>query len=388
MIKACFSGKIGEFRFDFKFEVQAGGLTAIFGRSGSGKTTLLRAMAGLSKEAHGYFSASGEVWLDSANEIFVPSHRRAIGYVFQESSLFPHLSVRENIDYAIRRSRKPAPNSKHLAELFGIDSFLERFPHGLSGGERQRVAIVRSLAAHPKLLLLDEPLSALDTESKDEIFPYLERLKSEAKIPIFYVSHSREELTRLADSAIVVESGRIARIGRSRPVCVSFVAESGTGKTTLIEALIRELKSRGYRVGAIKHDAHKFSIDHPGKDSYRFTDAGAEVMAISSSNQMALVRRGDKESSVEELVSRHFQEMDVVLAEGYKHGSLPKIIISRTGKERALEWLEKSREAGTGEFIAIATDQPRLAVVPPRIAVLDLNNASAVSDFIERLVKV
>lgn len=385
MIKANFSGNIGEFLFDLNFEVQARGVTAVFGRSGSGKTTLLRAMAGLSKEARGYFSADGDVWLDTASKIFVPSHRRSIGYVFQESSLFPHLSVRENIEYASKRSPKPAKNSKHFSEVFGISSFFNRFPHELSGGERQRVAIVRSLAAQPKLLLLDEPLSALDSESKEEIFPYLERLKSEAKIPIFYVSHSKEELARLADSAIVIENGRIARIGkaatlgmRSRPLSISFVAESGTGKTTLIEAVIRELKSRGYRVGAIKHDAHKFNIDYPGKDSYRFTEAGAEVMVISSSSQMALVQRGGRESSVEELISRHFQEMDVVLAEGYKHGSLPKIVISRAGKSLA---------SVTGEIIAVAADQPDSAGAPSSVAVLDLNNPSAVSDFIERLLK-
>ncbi len=209
MIRASFRVRLGDFNLDTSFEAPGAGLTALFGRSGSGKTTLLRCAAGLVKGATGFFSVNDQVWLDSSRGLTVPPHRRSVGYVFQESSLFPHLSVRDNLNYGF--SRVPAAQRSvdfgHVVDVLGVGPFLERWPGQLSGGERQRVAIARSLLTSPKLLLLDEPLSGLDAASKADIFPYLERLKSESKIPMIYVSHSVAEVMRLADHVVLMENG-------------------------------------------------------------------------------------------------------------------------------------------------------------------------------------
>ena len=210
------------------------GVTAFFGPSGSGKTTLLRCIAGLETAGEGWLDFQGEVWQDSTRRRFVPTHRRPLGYVFQEASLFPHVSVRGNIEYGHQRARRrdwlawpwhlpgplprgepsdPAAGLGAIIDLLGIAPLLDRMPERLSGGERQRVAIARALAARPRLLLMDEPLAALDPQRKAEILPYLERLHDELAIPVFYVSHSPEEVARLADHILVFEQGRIRAAG-------------------------------------------------------------------------------------------------------------------------------------------------------------------------------
>lgn len=188
-------------------------ITAIFGPSGCGKTTLLRAIAGLESCQQGYFSLGEDVWQDEPH--CLPAHRRPLGYVFQEANLFPHLTVRGNLEYGYKRLPMAARRLvfQHVVDLLGIEPLLSRRAHHLSGGERQRVAIARALLTSPRLLLMDEPLAALDVNSKAEIYPFLERLHHELAIPILYVSHSPDEVARLADYLALMESGRIRATG-------------------------------------------------------------------------------------------------------------------------------------------------------------------------------
>jgi molybdate transport system ATP-binding protein len=191
------------------------GVTAIFGTSGSGKTTLLRCIAGLER-ASGRLVVNGQPWQDAGH--FMPVHQRPLGYVFQEANLFPHLSARRNLEYGMKRV---AAGDRRVAidqavDLLGIGHLLDRLPGKLSGGERQRVAIARALLTSPRLLLMDEPLAALDLARKGEILPYLERLHDELEIPVLYVSHSPDEVARLADHIVVMEGGHAVAQGPIR----------------------------------------------------------------------------------------------------------------------------------------------------------------------------
>ena len=213
MIEASFQLSYPGFALDAAFNAPARGVTALFGPSGSGKTTLLRCIAGLQRAPQGRFALRGEVWQDE--RVFVPTHRRAIGVVFQEASLFPHLDVRGNLDYGRRRI---APAERRVAleqaiELLGIAPLLQRRVDALSGGERQRVAIARALAVSPRLLLMDEPLAALDAPAKAAILPYLDRLHEALTLPIVYVSHALDEVARLADHVVLLEAGRVIASG-------------------------------------------------------------------------------------------------------------------------------------------------------------------------------
>ena len=203
-----------EFTLDVDLTLPGRGISALFGHSGSGKTTCLRAMAGLERAADGYFAIGDEVWQDESRGLFVPPHRRALGVVFQEASLFPHLSVRRNMEYGQKRVTVTSSFAlAEVGELLGIGHLLERMPSQLSGGERQRVAIARALLAAPKILLMDEPLAALDLKRKLEILPYLERLHQELALPIIYVSHAPDEVARLADHLVLLDQGRAVASG-------------------------------------------------------------------------------------------------------------------------------------------------------------------------------
>jgi len=203
----------GGFSVDVDLRLPGRGVTALFGPSGSGKTTVLRLIAGLERADDGFVRVNGEVWQDGGR--FLPAHKRPLGYVFQEASLFPHLSVRGNLDYGRRRAKAAMDDEalESVVELLGIGHLLARMPDGLSGGERQRVAIARALAVNPRLLLMDEPLAALDLKRKHEILPYLERLHDELSIPLLYVSHSPDEVARLADHLVLMENGRALASG-------------------------------------------------------------------------------------------------------------------------------------------------------------------------------
>ncbi|MDP1996732.1 MAG: molybdenum ABC transporter ATP-binding protein [Gallionella sp.] len=214
MIQARFNLSYPGFALGVDLQIPARGITALFGPSGSGKTTLLRCIAGLERTANGMLQVQDEVWQDGAN--FLPTHERPLGYVFQEASLFPHLSVRQNLEYGLKRipSEQRKVPLEQAVEWLGLNKLIERdSTAGLSGGERQRVAIARALLTSPRLLLMDEPLSALDTASKREILPYLERLHDELQIPVIYVSHALDEVARLADQLVLMERGRVVASG-------------------------------------------------------------------------------------------------------------------------------------------------------------------------------
>ena len=203
------------FRLTARFS-SAPGLTALFGRSGSGKSTLVDIIGGLIRPTRGRVAIDGQVLVDTDRGIFVPKHRRRIGYVFQDSRLFPHLNVRNNLLYGRWFARSGGGARDDLAsvvEMLGIGALLDRRPDSLSGGERQRVAIGRALLAHPRLLLMDEPLASLDEARRVEILPYIERLRDEAGVPIVYVSHSVAEVARLATTVVILTEGKVTAVG-------------------------------------------------------------------------------------------------------------------------------------------------------------------------------
>jgi len=206
-VQASLEGALGGFRLKAEFELPAGAFTALSGPSGSGKSTLIRCLAGLVR-LPGRLVVDGVPWQDSRT--FLRPHQRSVGLVFQEPSLLPHLSVRGNLDYALRRaSAAPGPGLDEVVELLGLAQLLPRSPRHLSGGERQRVALGRALLSRPSLLLMDEPLSSLDADSKAEILPYLERLHRAWATPVLYVSHDPQEIARLADRVLLIREGSI-----------------------------------------------------------------------------------------------------------------------------------------------------------------------------------
>ncbi|MBK6998450.1 MAG: molybdenum ABC transporter ATP-binding protein [Rhodoferax sp.] len=217
-IEARFRLDWPKFCLDVDLKLPGKGVTALFGHSGSGKTTLLRCIAGLERAPLGRLAVEGAVWQDDTH--WLPTHKRPIGYVFQEASLFAHLSVLGNLRYGMQRSGAAqgagdvgGARLEQAIALLGIHHLLERKPDRLSGGERQRVGIARALAVSPRLLLMDEPLAALDSARKQEILPYLERLHEELDIPVLYVSHSPDEVARLADHLVAMEGGRVLSSG-------------------------------------------------------------------------------------------------------------------------------------------------------------------------------
>jgi len=227
-VKLVFKVQRHGFGLDIDLELPEQGISAIFGPSGCGKTTLLRTIAGLEKQAQGIVQYADQQW-QTVNH-FVPAHKRSVAYVFQEASLFPHLNVLANIEYAAKR----VPDNAHqvskdeVIELLGVRHLVDRATTTLSGGERQRVAIARALVSSPRLLLMDEPLSALDKDSKNEILHYIESIQQEMQIPIIYVSHVLDEVSRLADHLVVMEQGRIISSGPTNQILTELSSPLAT----------------------------------------------------------------------------------------------------------------------------------------------------------------
>jgi len=214
-LQARFLIEYSSFRLTAEFSLPTEGTIAVFGPSGSGKTTLLRCLAGLIRSPSGFLQFDNEVWQDEAKGIFVPIHRRAIGLVFQEARLFPHLSIKRNLTYGMSRVslQHRRISLDRVVDLLGVEPFLDRRPHQLSGGEQQRVAIGRALLRSPCLLLMDEPLASLDIQRRREILPFIQRVHQELTMPIVYVSHDLSEILQLAKSLILLKEGRVAAVG-------------------------------------------------------------------------------------------------------------------------------------------------------------------------------
>ena len=214
MLRVDIAKQLGEFSLSASFE-SAGRVTGLFGASGAGKTSLINVIAGLLKPDHGTVVVDGETLDDTAARVHIPPYRRRIGYVFQDARLFPHLDVRQNLDYGRRMNAlaDDAAARARVTDLLDIGHLMDRRPGKLSGGERQRVALGRALLSKPRLLLLDEPLGSLDEGRKVEILPYLVRLRDEAGIPMVYVSHDAAELRQLATQIVVLQQGRVTSFG-------------------------------------------------------------------------------------------------------------------------------------------------------------------------------
>lgn len=257
-ITASFRRAFTGFSLDVSLAVPGRGVTAIFGPSGSGKTSLLRSIAGLERAGSGYLAVNGELWQDDAAGIFLPVHRRPLGYVFQEASLFEHLDVARNLDFGLRRV-PPAQRRVSLEQaiaLLGLQALMQRMPATLSGGERQRVAIARALATSPRLLLMDEPLASLDLARKAEILPYLERLHDELDMPVLYVSHAPDEVARLADHLVLLDAGRVTASGPTRELMtrLDLPLAHGDAAAAVLDAV----------VSAVEPDWHMSHAEFPG----------------------------------------------------------------------------------------------------------------------------
>ena len=237
MIECNIKIQLESFMLDANFSIPDRGITVVFGPSGSGKTTLLRAIAGLEKSDDGFLKIGDSVW--QKGEDFLATHKRQIGYVFQDAALFDHLDVKGNLNFVIKRAiglKEDFIESIH--NLLEIKTLLNRKTTQLSGGERQRVAIARALLTNPKILLLDEPLSALDLKRKNEILPYLDSIHNDLEIPILYVTHSQDEMSRLADHLLLIEDGNIVGSGPVNDMLTRFdmPLSHGGDAVSIIEA--------------------------------------------------------------------------------------------------------------------------------------------------------
>ncbi|WP_353473356.1 molybdenum ABC transporter ATP-binding protein [Salipiger sp. H15] len=316
--------RFGGFDLDARFEAPAG-ITVLFGRSGSGKTTIVNAVAGLLRPDAGRIAAEELVLLDTERGLWLPPHRRRIGYIFQEGRLFPHLSVRQNLRYGawFSPSRAAAADFGRVVEMLGIGPLLDRRPGALSGGEKQRVAIGRALLSAPRMILADEPLAALDEARKSEILPYFERLRAEASIPILYVSHSAAEVARLATTVVALEAGRVTRQGPAAEV--------------LADPAVTPLGARAagavlHATVARHHDDGLTELDATGTPLFipRLGAApGTQVRVRIAAHEVILSRARPEGLSALNIISGHVQEI--------RSGEGPGMLVSlETGAGRVL----------------------------------------------------
>ena len=287
------------FTLDVDLQLPTRGVTALFGPSGSGKTSLLRCIAGLERACSGRLLVEGIVWQDDKD--FFPVHQRPIGYVFQEANLFAHLDVAGNLDFGARRIGKAKASDRNtIIDMLGIKHLLNRDVRHLSGGERQRVAIARALLTAPKLLLMDEPLAALDRERKREILPYLERLRDELDIPILYVSHAHDEVARLADHLVLLEQGSVIASGPLAEISVRLDLPLAQDEDAgvVIEAVVGahdrdyHLTRLDFSGGAIHAGLHgrpqELPLGHKARISIQARDVS---IALSSATDSSIVNR-------------------------------------------------------------------------------------------------
>lgn len=336
-IEARFRIERAGFTLDVDVTLPGHGIAALFGPSGAGKTTLLRCIAGLDRACEGRLSVDGEVWQDETR--FIPTHRRALGYVFQEANLFPHLTVRGNLEFGWRRvePRRRQASFDHVVALLDLDRHLDALPDTLSGGERQRVAIGRALLASPRLLLMDEPLASLDAARKLEILPFIERLRDEFAIPIIYVSHSMEEIARLAATVVRLETGRVAAIGAPADVLLqtpSPTAGRFEAVSMITGHVARHLPEFGVTV--LAHPAGEIVV--PGRIAATEKPVGVAIRATNVTIAMARTRN----ISVRTLLAAR------VLRVESGDGAFARVTLELTGGDRLLAYVTRLAVADLG----------------------------------------
>lgn len=294
-VEATFRHRLGSFELDASLTLPSHGVTGLFGPSGSGKTTVLRCLAGLERAREGRLRVGDETWQDEAAGRFLPPHRRGVGYVFQDANLFTHLSVRENLEFAWRRTPEGERRVglEQAVDWLGLEALLDRTPSGLSGGERQRAALGRALVASPRLLLLDEPLSALDRVGRRKIFPYLEELSERLRIPAVYVSHDLAETARVADRLAWIVEGRIRAEGPVPEVVarLDFARWRGPDAGVVADAVVREHDDRHHlsRLSAPWGTLRVRRLDRP---------VGARVRVQIEASDVSVGLGPDRDSSI------------------------------------------------------------------------------------------
>jgi molybdate transport system ATP-binding protein len=321
------------FSLDFSHVFRMTGVTALFGPSGAGKSTLLRILAGLEDGAAGRIEFDGEVWLDSEAGRSVPAHRRGVGYVFQDARLFTHLDVRQNLLFAHRRANDSGNGAEftEVVEALDLEPLLERETERLSGGERQRVAIGRALLTRPRLLLLDEPLAAMDAARKGEILPYIERLHGEFGIPAIYVSHSVDEVARLADRMVVMTAGRVVASGAAveileRPDLQDITGHFEAGAIIDATVIDHDCDFRLTRVEFCGQPILMPMVDLPIGDVVRLRIRARDVALATRRPESVSVR-----NVIEGALTKVIEEKDTAFAEAFVDagGGLLRARISR-----------------------------------------------------------
>ena len=268
-ITARFRQAFGHFTLDVDLQFAPLGVTGVFGPSGSGKTTLLRCMAGLQRSPGGYLRVGADVWQDESTGIFKPVHLRPLGFVFQDANLFAHLTVLQNIRFGQQRTAaaEQKVSLDQAIDLLGLASILHRQTAGLSGGERQRVGIARALATSPRVLLMDEPLAALDAQRKADVLPYLERLAGELQVPVIYVSHAIDEVARLADHLVLLDAGSVVGRGNTGELMtrLELPLAHGDAATSIIDAVVSSQEPQYFLSYASFSGGHISLINSPVK---------------------------------------------------------------------------------------------------------------------------
>lgn len=299
--------QLGKFSLMVNALFPGAGTTVVLGPSGAGKTTLLRIIAGLERKATGSIQIANEYLMDTSRGIFVPPHRRAVGYVFQDGRLFPHLSVRGNLDYARKRAREGVGSStaEQIVRIFHIEHLLERSPSNLSGGEIQRVAIARALLTNPRLLVMDEPLSALDLPRRAEVLAYLETVPRLFGIPVIYITHAIEEAARIAMTLAIVNDGRIIAVGPASEILARLDLSMYLGRFeagTILEGIIADI-DQAYGMSLVETEGTMLQVPSLGMEK------GSRVRLHIRARDVSLALSKPKDISIRNIIRATIAEI-------------------------------------------------------------------------------